>query len=145
VDIRYDAQSLKLTFHRQRTGSITKVSRAGQGQVAQERTWRDLQRLEPPPDDIVVRSLEPTNNLVGLSHSSYQSRMRTVMESCKRERAASKVLGGESPSCIRTNLHELIAVLQDELGEDNDLLVVSIVVHLLRSGRLKRPKRAEGR
>jgi hypothetical protein len=61
--------------------------------------------------------------------------MHTVMGSCKRGGPASEVRGKE-PSCIITTLYELIAVLQDVVGPDNDPLVVATVVHLLRSGRL---------
>jgi hypothetical protein len=37
---------------------------------------------------------------------------------------------------LTTTLYDLMAVLQDAGGPDDDALVVATVVHLLRSGRL---------
>jgi hypothetical protein len=64
--------------------------------------------------------------------------MHTVMESCKREGVASEVWGKERPSCTTTTLCECVTVLQDMVNPDNDPLVVTTVVHLLRSGQLRR-------
>jgi hypothetical protein len=66
--------------------------------------------------------------------------MRTVVESRKRDGVASEGRGNESPSCITTTLYEVMAVLQDVVDPDHDRLVVATVVHLLRSGRLTRPR-----
>jgi hypothetical protein len=43
---------------------------------------------------------------------------------------------GETLSCLTTTLYDLIAVLQEGLSPDDDALVVTTMVHLLRSGRL---------
>jgi hypothetical protein len=42
----------------------------------------------------------------------------------------------ETPSHLTTTLYNLITALQDVVAPDDDTLVVAMVVHLLRSGRL---------
>ena len=60
--------------------------------------------------------------------------MHTVMQSS--EAGALEVRGKAMPLHITTTLYELMTVLQDVVGPDDDTMVVATVVHLLRSGRL---------
>ena len=61
--------------------------------------------------------------------------MRTVLESSPGDAVAFAVQGEARPLRITTTLGELIIALQDVVGQD-DTLVVATVVHLLWSGRL---------
>lgn len=42
-----------------------------------------------------------------------------------------------APQTLQTSLYDLIATLHDEVGEENDELIVATVMHLLQSGRIK--------
>jgi hypothetical protein len=42
----------------------------------------------------------------------------------------------EAPSCLRTKLYDMMTALQTVVEPDADDLVVAIVVHWLRSGRI---------
>jgi hypothetical protein len=51
----------------------------------------------------------------------------------------------ERPPRLTTTLYDLIAALQAMVGPDDDALVVATMMHLLQSGRLTFPGKAERR
>jgi hypothetical protein len=62
--------------------------------------------------------------------------MAPVMEAGELAQVEMGIQEEATPSCLTTTLYDLIAVMQDGLNPDHDTLVVAIVVHFLRSGRL---------
>ena len=62
--------------------------------------------------------------------------MAPVMERAEVATGATGRPRAVTPSCCTTTLYDLIAVLQEVVGPDDDALVVATVVQLLRSGRL---------
>jgi hypothetical protein len=41
----------------------------------------------------------------------------------------------QTSSIITTNLYELVEAVQDQVGPENDELIVATVMHILRAGR----------
>jgi hypothetical protein len=62
--------------------------------------------------------------------------MAPMMERTTVATGATGMPRAETPSHLTTTLYNLITALQDVVAPDDDTLVVAMVVHLLRSGRL---------
>lgn len=62
--------------------------------------------------------------------------MATIMERGKEAPVTTVGPVVATPARLTTTLYDLMAVVQDVVGPDNDALVVATVGHLLRSGRL---------
>ncbi len=60
--------------------------------------------------------------------------MYGAIDHCKIQTASHGMEEKETPGILTTTLYDLIAVLQDVLGPDEDELVVASVVHMLSSG-----------
>jgi hypothetical protein len=62
--------------------------------------------------------------------------MAPMMERTTVATEATGIPRAETPSRLTTTLYDLITALQDVVAPADDALVVTTVVHLLRSGRL---------
>lgn len=63
--------------------------------------------------------------------------MNTVIAPCERQTGATDVVGrDDAPARITTTLYDLLATMQAVVSPDEDELVVTTVVHWLRSGRI---------
>ena len=69
--------------------------------------------------------------------------MTPVMERDELAQVGRGIQEEATPSCLTTTLYDLIAAIQDGLSPDDDALVVATVVHLLRSGWLRRGQARE--
>jgi hypothetical protein len=62
--------------------------------------------------------------------------MATVMERGEGTPMTTVRPAAATPARLTTTLYDLMAMVQDVVGPDNDALVVATVGHILRSGRL---------